>query len=56
MVLGMRLNDLGTRVFIAYLFRSIVTLRPDDPHFLSVLTLETFDFVRYFLVEEVGIG
>lgn len=41
---------------MAYLLRGIVALGPDDLHFLAVLALKAFNFVRNALIEEVGIG
>jgi len=42
--------------FVTYLLRSTVTLGPDDLHFLSILALEAFDFIRNLLIEEVSVG
>ena len=52
----LRLDDPGEVLLVANLLRSTVALRPDDLHFLPILTLETFDLTRNPLVEEVGIG
>ena len=45
-----------TTELVAHLLRSVVTLGPDDLHFLAVLALETLDFIRNLLIEEVSIG
>jgi len=53
-VLG--LDGEGELVSVTYLLGDAMALRPDDLHFLSILTLEAFDFIRNLLVEEVGVG
>ena len=43
-------------IFVTYLLRGVVALGPDDLHPFPILALETFDFGRDLLIEEISIS